>query len=196
MEVIGNLLGEQESCLTGKKATKREVLRRIPEVSKLHFAAHGRQEDGGIALVADDQDICSEESCILSVNDIAKVTVRAKLVVLSICHGALGRIWNAEGVVGMVRAFLVSGARSVLAPLWGIDDEATHAFMGSFYKHLIDHNMSASRALHQTMKDMRNSDEFSKECHWAPFILYGDDVTLDWNKTTNNYSATGKTVKN
>lgn len=85
MEVIGNLLGEQESCLTGKKATKREVLRRIPEVSKLHFAAHGRQEDGGIALVADDQDICSEESCILSVNDIAKVTVRAKLVVLSIC---------------------------------------------------------------------------------------------------------------
>ena len=196
VEVIGNLLGEQESCLTGKKATKREVLRRIPEVSLLHFAAHGRPEDGGIALAADDQGICSEESCILSVNDIAKVTVRAKLVVLSICHGALGRIWNAEGVVGMVRAFLVSGARSVLAPLWGIDDEATHAFMGSFYKHLIDHNMSASRALHQTMKDMRNSDKFSKECYWAPFILYGDDVTLDWNKTTNNYSATGKTVKN
>ena len=94
----------------------------------------------------------------------------------------------------MVRAFLVSGARSVLAPLWAIDDEATHAFMESFYKYLIDHNMSASRALHQTMKDMRNSDEFSEERHWAPFILYGDDVTLDWNKTTNNYSATGKTV--
>ena len=194
VEFIGNLLGEQDSCLTGKEATKREVLRRIPEVSLLHFAAHGRQEDGAIALAADDQDICTEESCILSVNDIAKVNVRAKLVVLSICHGALGRIWNAEGVVGMVRAFLVSGARSVLAPLWAIDDEATHAFMESFYKYLIDHNMSASRALHQTMKDMRNSDKFSEELYWAPFILYGDDVTLDWNKTTNNYSATGKTV--
>ena len=194
VEMIGNLLGEQESCLTGMKATKREVLRRLPEVSLLHFAAHGRQEDGAIALAADDQDICTEESCILSVNDIAKVNVRAKLVVLSICHGALGRIWNAEGVVGMVRAFLVSGARSVLAPLWAIDDEATHAFMESFYKYLIDHNMSASRALHQTMKDMRNSDEFNEERKWAPFILYGDDVTLDWNKTTNNYRATGKTV--
>ena len=194
VEMIGNLLGEQESCLTGKKATKREVLRRIPEVSLLHFAAHGRQEDGAIALATDDQDICTEERCFLSVNDIAEVTVRAKLVVLSICHGAHGRIWNAEGVVGMVRAFLVSGARSVLTPLWAIDDEATHTFMGSFYKHLIDHNMSASRALHQTMKDMRNSDKFSEERHWAPFILYGDDVTLDWNKTTNNYSATGKTV--
>ena len=194
VEFIGNLLGEQDSCLTGKEATKREVLRRIPEVSLLHFAAHGRQEDGAIALAADDQDICTEESCILSVNDIAKVNVRAKLVVLSICHGALGRIWNAEGVVGMVRAFLVSGARSVLAPLWAIEDEATHAFMESFYKYLIDHNMSASRALHQTMKDMRNSDEFNEEGKWAPFILYGDDVTLDWNKTTNNYRATGKTV--
>ena len=194
VEFIGNLLGEQDSCLTGKEATKREVLRRIPEVSLLHFAAHGRQEDGAIALAADDQDICTKESCILSVNDIAKVNVRAKLVVLSICHGAVGRIWNAEGVVGMVRAFLVSGARSVLAPLWAIDDEATLAFMESFYKHLIDHKMSASRALHQTMRDMRNSDEFSEERHWAPFILYGDDVTLDWNKTTDNYSATGKTV--
>ena len=194
VEVIGNLLGEQESCLTGKKATKREVLRRIPEVCLLHFAAHGSHEEGAIALAAEDQDICTEESCILSVNDIAKVTVRAKLVVLSICHGARGRIWNAEGVVGMVRAFLVSGARSVLAPLWAIEDEATLAFMESFYKHLIDHNMSASRALHQTMKDMRNSDKFSEETQWAPFILYGDDVTLDWNKTTDNYSATGKTV--
>ena len=194
VELIGNLLGEQESCLTGKEATKKEVLRRIPEVSLLHFAAHGSEEDGAIALAADDQDICTKESCILSANDIAKVNVRAKLVVLSICHGAVGRIWNAEGVVGMVRAFLVSGARSVLAPLWAIDDEATHAFMESFYKHLIDHNMSASRALHQTMRDMRNSDKFSEERHWAPFILYGDDVTIDWNKTTNNYSATGKTV--
>lgn len=194
VEFIGNLLGEQDSCLTGKEATKREVLRRIPEVSLLHFAAHGSEEDGAIALAADDQDICTEESCILSVNDIAKVNVRAKLVVLSICHGAVGRIWKAEGVVGMVRAFLVSGARSVLAPLWAIDDEATLTFMGSFYKHLIDHNMSASRALHQTMRDMRNSDQFSEERHWAPFILYGDDVTIDWNKTTNNYSATWKTV--
>ena len=194
VEMIGNLLGEQESCLTGMKATKREVLRRLPEVSLLHFAAHGRQEDGAIAFATDDQDICTEERCFLSVNDIAEVTVRAKLVVLSICHGALGRIWNAEGVVGMVRAFLVSGARSVLAPLWAIEDEATNAFMGSFYKHLIGHNMSASRALHQTMKDMRNSDEFNEERQWAPFILYGDDVTLDWNKTTNNYRATGKTV--
>ena len=194
VEMIGNLLGEQESCLTGMKATKREVLRRIPDVSLLHFAAHGRQEDGGIVLATEDQDKCTEEKCILSADDIAEVTVKAKLVVLSICHGALGKIWNAEGVVGIVHAFLVAGARSVLAPLWAIDDEATHAFMGSFYKHLIGHNMSASRALHQTMKDMRNSDEFSEERHWAPFILYGDDVTLDWNKTTNNYRATGKTV--
>lgn len=186
VEMIGNLLGEQASCLTGQKATKREVLHRIPEVSLLHFAAHGRQEDGGIVLAIEDQDMCTEERCILSANDIAKVTVKAKLVVLSVCHGGLGKIWNAEGVVGIVHAFLVSGARSVLAPLWAIEDKATHAFMERFYKHLIDHNMSTSRALHQTMRDMRNSDEFSEGRHWAPFILYGDDVTLDWNKTTNS----------
>ena len=39
-----------------------------------------------------------------------------------------------EGVVGIARAFLAAGARSVLVTLWVIDDEATMMFMEIFYQ--------------------------------------------------------------
>ena len=51
--------------------------------------------------------------------DVSRVKVRAKLVVLSCCHSGSGEI-RAEGVIGIARAFLGSGARSVLVALWAI----------------------------------------------------------------------------
>ena len=174
VEMIAKVLGCK--CLVGLKATKGEVLQRISNVSLVHLAAHGSEEDGSIALAADDS-VEDGEGFILTPEEIAKVGLKAKLVVLSTCHGARGRILNAEGVVGMVRAFLASGARSVLAALWAIDDRATLAFMKSFYKNLF--KMSASGALQQSIREMRDSDEFNKVREWASFVLYGDDVTLD-----------------
>ena len=38
---------------------------------------------------------------------------------------------------------------------------------------------SASEALNQAMIRMRKSEEFFAVKHWAPFVLIGDDVTLD-----------------
>ena len=52
---------------------------------------------------------------------------------LSCCHSGRCEI-KAEGVVGIARAFLSAGARSVLASLWVIDDEATLEFMKSSTK--------------------------------------------------------------
>ena len=86
-----------------------------------------------------------------------------------------------EGVVGIARAFLAAGARSVLVSLWAINDEATMEFMTSFYQYLAD-GKSASVALHRAMKSLRDSEKFSAIKFWAPFMLIGDDVTLDIGK--------------
>ena len=88
-------------------------------------------------------------------NDISQVQLRAKLVVLSCCHRAQGDV-KAEGVVGIVRAFLGSGARSVLVALWAIPDEATKKLMSRFYEHLV-RGERASESLYQAMKWMRNN---------------------------------------
>lgn len=180
VEMIGELLGVQESCLTGSKATKREVLRRISGVSLVHIAAHASAERGEIALAGDE--FSAEEDWLLSMKDVANVGLEAKLVVLSTCHSGRGTFMTGEGVVGIARAFLGSGARAVVMSLWAIDDEATLLFMNSFYKCLFVHKMSASRALRQSMKEMRDSTQYSDVKYWAPFVLYGEDVTLDLNE--------------
>ena len=99
---------------------------------------------------------------------------------LSCCHSGRGQV-KSEGVVGMARAFLRAGARSVLVSLWGIDDEATMEFMKRFYQHLSS-GESASVALHQAMKSLRESDKFFAPKYWAPFVLIGDDVTFEFGE--------------
>ena len=175
---IAELLGV--SATVGDEATKKEVLRRIQNVSLIHIAAHGDAERGEIALASNcpSKRTPRKDDFMLTMEDVAKVGTRAKLVVLSCCHSGKGQIMKSEGVVGISRAFLAAGARSVLVTLWAVDDRATKEFMIRFYGHLKRDKLSASEALHQTMKWMRDFKKYRVD-EWAPFVLFGDDVTLD-----------------
>ena len=178
-EMIGRLMDVQP--LIGEHATKQAVLNGIDSVSLIHIAAHGNAERGQIAVApnrrTDGTGIPQEEDYLLTMEDISKVQLRAKLVVLSCCHSGRGQV-NYEGVVGIARAFLGSGARSVLVSLWAVEDTATEQLMNQFYVHLAD-GESASESLHQTMKRMKNN-KFTKVSQWAPFMLIGDDVRIDF----------------
>ena len=178
-EMIGRLLGARP--LIGKDATKQAVLDNIHLASLIHFAAHGNAERGEIALApsCDEINFPQEEEYLLTMAEISQVRLTAKLVVLSCCHSARGQI-RTEGVVGIARAFLGSGARSVLVALWAIQDKATEQFMGHFYKHLVL-GESASESLHQAMKWMRANGFLDVE-QWAPFMLIGDNVTFNFGK--------------
>ena len=181
VEMIGTLL--KITPLTGRNTTKGDVLKRITTVALVHIAAHGCQETGEIALAPNPKrtsPIPKREDYILTMSDVQEVHVRARLVVHSCCHSGRGEV-KAEGVVGMARAFLCAGARSVLVSLWAIDDEVNLLFMERFYQHLAD-GKSASVALHQAKKSLRESQQFSAAKYWAPFVLIGDDVTLEFGK--------------
>ncbi|CAH3028250.1 unnamed protein product [Porites evermanni] len=181
VEMIGKILKSQP--LTGEDATKEAVLQRIKSVSLVHIAAHGKPETGEFFLAPDprwESDKPKEEDCIMKISDIQAVKLRARLVVLSCCHSGQGEV-SSEGVVGMARAFLFAGARSVLATLWAIDDEATMIFMESFYQQLKS-GESASVALQRAMKCLRDHQDYSAPKYWAPFVLMGDDVKIDLEK--------------
>ena len=175
VEMIGKILGCKP--LIGGQATKDEVLKRLGSAALVHIAAHGEMETGEIALAPKS----GETDFILTMKDVKSAQIRARLVVLSCCHSARGEI-KAEGVVGIARAFLGAGARSVLVSLWAIDDKATLEFMTNFYHHLVK-GKSASKALNQAMNCMRESQEFSSVIEWAPFVLIGDDVTLEFGES-------------
>ena len=182
VQIIGEIL--KETALVGKEATKDAVLRRLSSVALVHIAAHGCMETGEIAKKPDPNRafmILKKEHYVLTMTDVLNVQLRARLVVLSCCHSGRGEI-KAEGVVGIARAFIGAGARSVLVSLWAIDDETTMEFIKISYRHLSEER-SASESLSKAMKYLRESEKYSDVKYWAPFVLIGDDVTLEFKET-------------
>ena len=154
----------------------------MSSVGIIHIAAHGNKRTGEIALSPNSgwtSRFPQKKDFILQMSDVLAANLRARLVVLSCCHSGRGRLLKGEGVVGIARAFLAAGARSVLISLWAIDDEATMVFMKSFYQHLKE-GKTASAAVHQPIKSLRESEEFSKMRYWAPFQLIGDNVKIEF----------------
>ena len=177
-EEIARMVGVNP--LLGKEATKARFLEKLRTAALVHIAAHGNSGTGEIAFAPPPQKRkpeLDEEDVFLTMAEVQKAKVRAKLVVLSCCHSAEGTI-RAEGVIGMARAFLGAGARSVLGTLWAIDDNATLEFMRNFYQHL-KLGEKASEAVYQATAALRRSEEFQSPYYWAPFVLIGDDVTFE-----------------
>ena len=147
----------------------------------IHTATHGKMETGEAILAPNttrETPQPQEKDYLLTMKDVMEAGLRARLVVLSCCHSARGEVM-AEGVVGIARAFLGAGARSVVVTLWAIADEGTLEFMSFFYDALAK-GKKASEALNQAMKCMRDSETFKEEKYWAPFVLISDDVKLDF----------------
>ncbi|XP_044173461.1 tetratricopeptide repeat protein 28-like, partial [Acropora millepora] len=180
VELIASIL--KTSALVGRQATKAEVMKQMSSVGLIHIAAHGNELTGEIALSPNPgwtSQFPQEEDFILKMSDVQAANIRARLVVLSCCHSGRGKMLKGEGVVGIARAFLAAGARSVLLALWAIDDEATMVFMKSFYQHLKE-GKTASVAVHQSIQRLRESEKFSEMRYWAPFQLIGDNVKIEF----------------
>ena len=185
VEMIASIL--KTTPLTGIHATKAEVMKRMSSVGLIHIAAHGNQRTGEIALSPNpgwSSKFPHRKDYILKMSDVQAANLRARLVVLSCCHSGRGRVLKGEGVVGIARAFLAAGARSVLVALWAIDDKATMVFMKSFYQHLKE-GKTASAAVQQSVKFLRESEQFSEMKYWAPFQLIGDDVKIEFEEDDN-----------
>ncbi len=95
-----------------------------------------------------------------------------QLVVLSACETGLGRIENGEGVFGLQRSFMQSGAKNVLISLWKVDDEMTKELMIKFYQYLVLGN-SMSKSLKQAQIDQ--SKLVSNPALWGGFVLVGNN---------------------
>ena len=64
-----------------------------------------------------------------------------------------------------------AGAKSALATLWFIDDEATAELITEFYKNLQDPATSKAMALQQAQLTLLKNPERAHPGLWAPFLL-------------------------
>ncbi len=94
-----------------------------------------------------------------------------ELLVLSACETAAGDRQAALGLAGFaVRA----GARSTVATLWSVNDQATAELMGEFYRQLATQGISKAEALRQTQLTLLNNRWYKHPFYWSPFVLVGN----------------------
>jgi CHAT domain-containing protein len=98
------------------------------------------------------------------------------LAVLSACETGLGEVAGGEGVLGLVRAFHVAGARQVVASLWRVEDDSTAALMGQFYQKLWAQKLPPLEALRQAQLAVYRHPERIRE--WAAREIDTTDVPL------------------
>ena len=80
--------------------------------------------------------------------------------------------------MGLARAFLFSGARSVVVSLWSVDDRSTAALMADFYRGFVEGGVPVSQAFQMAKKRLRSTLEFAHPVFWSPFILVGRGASL------------------
>lgn len=109
----------------------------------------------------------------LTLDNIYALTLDADLVTLSACRTAIGKELNGEGLMSFTHAFLYAGANRVLATLWAVDDQATAAFMQSFYTALLTRQRTPAEALADARAALRKQPRYSHPWYWAAFALHG-----------------------
>ena len=166
--------------LTDTDATETAVVARLADAPVIHFATHGLaysgEEKARASFVAFAPD--ARNDGMLTVGEILDdpaLDLSAELVVLSACQTGLGNLKQAEGTVGLQRAFLARGARSVLVSLWSVDDAATRILMERFYTHWLGgtRQLSKGEALRLAQLDLQRTTAYAHPRYWAAFQIVG-----------------------
>ncbi len=174
VESIARLFGARAQVRLGGGATEAALKADAPRARYLHLAAHGVLDGAdalgsGLALSPGD----TEDGLIQTWEIVEKLRLRADLVVLSACETGVGETTRNEGVIGLPRALLFAGARSVVLSLWSVPDDSTAALMSVLYRELRA-GTSKDEALRRAMRETGRNPRWRQPLHWGAFALTGD----------------------
>lgn len=91
-----------------------------------------------------------------------------ELLTLSACQTGVGDDRAALGLAGVA---LKAGARSALATLWFINDEAAAALVSEFYRQLRNPSLSKAVALQRAQMKLLSDRVYEHPAYWSPFLL-------------------------
>jgi CHAT domain-containing protein/Tfp pilus assembly protein PilF len=200
---IGSFFGYKADDVNIKldmNASKMELMKSdLGHYRFIHFATHGLLS-GDIPYIMEPSLVLSQpgnrnpEDGFLRMSEVLKLKLNADCVVLSACKTALGKEVAGEGIVGLSRAFMLAGAKSVVVSLWSVESNSTVTLMKSFYSHLKSGKTreeslrlakqelktqkvltaDLSRGITISGEDKKNEAITSHPFFWAPFILIGE----------------------
>ena len=141
----------------------------------VHLATHGQfssQAENTFILTWDDRINVNQLNNLLRNSDLGNEDA-IELLVLSACETLIGDKRAALGLAGVaVRA----GARSTLATLWRVNDEATALLMGQFYQELGNQTIPITKAeaLRKAQLTLLKNPRFNRPHFWSSYVLVGN----------------------
>lgn len=169
-------------ALLGPQATKANFTVRAQEASILHLAMHAFVNDtfpeySHLAFAASQTD---KEPSKLFAYELYNMDLDAQLAVLSACETGAGKTMDGEGIMSLARAFKYAGCANIVTSLWKVHDKNSKDLMVDFYANL-KQGMGKAEALRQAkLTFLANQEErYTDPFYWAPFILIGDDLTVE-----------------
>ncbi|HET7003357.1 MAG TPA: CHAT domain-containing tetratricopeptide repeat protein [Puia sp.] len=103
-----------------------------------------------------------------------------RLVVLSACESAKGKLFKGEGVFSFNRGFAALGIPSSISNLWSVDDRATYRLTEFLYKY-ISSGLPIDVALQKAKLEFLETAEKNNQLpyYWAATILIGKTNEID-----------------
>jgi CHAT domain-containing protein len=171
------ILGNDGVVLLGSHATATAFESEpLTDFRVVHLAVHGFAdtrfpERSGLVLGVDPR---SRNNGLLRVPDIMRLHFNADLVTLSACDTGVGKVEDEEGITNLAEAFLVSGAKAVVASLWSADDMYTLALMERFYTHIAEGEDKAAALRQAKLELIAKYGKGTPPYYWGAFVLIGD----------------------
>jgi CHAT domain-containing protein len=139
------------------------------EFNLVHIASHGvfgNDVDETFVLTYDGK--LSMEAMDQWVGQFKNQSLPLELLTLSACETAAGDDRAALGLAGVaVRA----GAKSALATLWAVEDQAAALLVMEFYQQLRSGAASKAVALQRAQVKLLQDPHFAHPGYWSPFLL-------------------------
>ena len=177
VSAIAQVAGHGSEVLLGEKATESGFKAQpLAQFRMIHLATHAVADEhypdrSALVLGATPQ---NSDDGLLQVREIMGLRLRADLVTLSACDTNLGTDEREAGVVNLEQAFLIAGARAVVASLWNVEDNSTTALMRAFYTHLAEHEDKALALSHAKRDMLDRYGHGFYPYYWAAFVMAGE----------------------
>jgi len=135
----------------------------------LHIATHGKfstDVNNSFLLTFDGKLTMSKLDQLIGLFRFRKDPL--ELLTLSACQTGIGDDRAALGLAGIA---IKAGARSALATLWFINDEASAALVSEFYRQLRDPAVSKAVAIQRAQIKLLGDRVYEHPAYWSPFLL-------------------------
>lgn len=169
LEAIGGLYKAHQFLNTEFRVPRLEREMKENQFTIVHIASHGKFERDAkksFLLTFDEKLTMDRLGQIVGFFRFRDQPL--ELLSLSACQTAAGDDRAALGLAGIA---IKAGARSALATLWFVNDEASSALVVEFYRQLKNPAFSKAQALRQAQLKLMENPDFQHPIYWAPFLL-------------------------